>query len=137
MTFPTPIAARLCGLAAIALSTGCATAPERPRGAVVPMEGGRYQSVVKSSDPQAALKTFTRDAEITCTKTPTTTRMPWEAKPAPAKYAVLSQSVKTKEGREISSTDNKMADAGIQLAMRRYGMEAKDEVQATTVFKCE
>lgn len=124
-------------LAITTLAAGCASTPERPRGAVVPMEGGRYQSAVKAGDPQAGLKTFTRDAELTCTKGGAKSRMPWEAKPEPGKYAVISQTVKSKDGKEIKSSDNKMLDAGIAVGLRRFGMESKDEVEVMTVFKCE
>ena len=101
------------------------------------MEGGRYQSAVKAGDSQAALKTFTHDAEVTCAKGETKPRMPWEAKPAPAKYTVVSQSVKDKEGKEIKSSDNKMLDAGVDVFTRKYGLQSKDAVEVTTVFKCE
>ncbi len=129
--------AMLTAAMTLALAAGCATAPPRPRGAIVPMEGGRYQSAVKAGDQQAALKTFTHDAEVTCTKGETKQRMPWEAQPAPAKYAVISQTVKDKEGKEIKSSDNKMLDAGIAVGLRRFGLESKDAVEVTTVFKCE
>ncbi len=122
---------------AIGLLAGCATAPERPRGAIVPMEGGRYQSAVKSEDPASALKTFTNDAELTCTKGGDKSRMPWEAKPAPGKYAVISQTIKAKDGKEIKSSDNKMLDAGIAVGLRRFGLESKDAVEVMTIFKCE
>ncbi len=121
----------------LGLVAGCATAPPRPRGAIVPMEGGRYQSAVKAGDQQAALKTFTHDAEVTCTKGETKQRMPWEAKPAPPKYAVISQSMKDKEGKKLESSDNKMLDAGISVFARKHGLESKDAIEVTTVFKCE
>lgn len=121
----------------LSLIAGCATAPARPRGAVVPMEGGRWQSAVKAGDSQAALKTFTHDAEVTCAKGETGPRMPWEAKPAPAKYAVISQAVKDKEGKEVKSSDNKMLDAGIDVFTRKYGLQSQDAVEVTTIFKCE
>lgn len=116
--------------------TGCATPPERPRGAVVPMEGGRYQSAVKAADTESGLRTFTRDAEITCAKPDGRTRMPWEAQPAPAKYVVVSQTLKTKDGKEIKS-ENKLLDAGIAVGLRRFGLEAQDAVEVSTIFKCE
>ncbi|KNZ32627.1 MAG: hypothetical protein AD742_10385 [Methylibium sp. NZG] len=118
------------------LAAGCASTPERPRGAIVPLEGGRYQSAVKSADVQAGLKTFTSDAELTCTKGGSKSRMPWEAKPEPGKYAVISQTVKGKDGKEIKS-DNKLVDAGIAVGLRKFGLESKDEVEVMTVFKCE
>ena len=130
---PTTLAAVL----SLSVLAGCATGPERPRGAVVPMEGGRYQSAVKAGDPQAALKTFTQDAELTCTKGGAKSRMPWEAKPDPGKYAVISQTVKSKDGKEIKPSDNKLVDAGIAVGLRRFGLESKDEVEVMTVFKCE
>ena len=40
----------LLGTFILATAAGCATAPERPRGAIQPMEGGRYQSAVKAED---------------------------------------------------------------------------------------
>lgn len=120
----------------LAVLSGCASAPARPQGAIVPLEGGRYQSAVKAEHQEAALKTFTRDAEITCTKTPVKQRMPWEAAPPPAKYAVISQEVKSKDGKDIKS-DNKMVDAGIAVGLRKLGLESKDAVEVTTVFKCE
>jgi hypothetical protein len=116
---------------------GCATPPPRPIGAVLPMAGGTYQSTVKSSDEQQALKTFTHDAEVTCRKGDAPKpRMPWEAAPAPPKFSVLSQTMKNKDGKDIKS-DNKMLDAGIAVGLRKFGMESQDSVTATTVFKCE
>jgi hypothetical protein len=128
---------KLAAVLSYALLAGCASPPPRPSGAIVPMEGGRYQSAVKSGDSQAALKTFTRDAEITCTKGETKTRMPWEAQPAPPKYTVVTQTVKDKEGKEIKSSDNKMLDAGISIFTRKHGLESKDSVEVTTIFKCD
>lgn len=115
---------------------GCATPQERPRGAVVPLEGGRYQSSVKAADTQAAMKTFTNDAEITCTKNDGSARMPWQGKPAPGRYVVVSQTAKAKDGKEIKS-DNKLLDAGIAVGLRKYGLEAQDAVEVSTIFKCE
>ena len=126
-------------LSALALASalgGCATSPPRPTGAIVPLEGGRYQSSVQGLDGSQALKTFTRDAEITCAKPEQSARMPWDAKPAPARYVVLSQVSKTKDGKEIKS-DNKNLDAGIAVGLRYVGLEAKDSVEVVTVFRCE
>ncbi len=128
-------ATSIASFTALAIS-GCATPAPRPFGAVLPMEGGRYQSAIKSSDTAQALKHFTRDAEITCAKGATGTRMPWDAKPAPAKYVVVSQTMKEKGGKEIKS-DNKMLDAGIAVGLRHLGLEAQDAVEVTTLFKCE
>lgn len=130
---PTKLAAALC----ITLLAGCATPPPRPSGAIVPMEGGRYQSAVKAGDSQAALRTFTHDAELTCIKGGAKSRMPWEAKPDPGRYTVISQAVKAKDAKGIKSSDNKMLDAGIAVGIRHLGLEGKDEVEVMTVFKCE
>lgn len=122
-------------LLCLATLAGCASAPERPHGAVLPLEGGRYQSAIKAADTEAALRTFTHDAEVTCAKTDGKPRMPWEGKPAPAKYVVVSQTLKTKDGKEIKS-DNKLLDAGIAVGLRRFGLESQDAVEVSTVFKC-
>ena len=127
----------LLGTFILATAAGCATAPERPRGAIQPMEGGRYQSAVKAEDKAAALKTFSHDAELTCTKTSEKSRMPWDAKPLPGKYAVVSQNVVEKAAEKVKSTDNKMLDVGVALGVKRLHMEGKDVVEITTVFKCE
>jgi hypothetical protein len=129
--------ALLAAAIAVATLAGCASAPPRPTGAIVPMGEGRYQSAVKSADVAQALKTFTRDAEITCAKPDGKARMPWDAQPAPAKYAVISQSVKNKDGKEIKSSDNKMLDTGVALGLRKFGLEAQDAVEVSTIFKCE
>ena len=122
-------------LAATAL-VGCASAPPRPIGAVVPMEGGRFQSSTKGPDQERAMKTFTHAAEVTCGKHDGSPRMPWQAKPAPAKYVVVSQNTKAKDGKQIKS-DNKMLDAGIAVGLRQAGLEAQDSFEVTTIFKCE
>lgn len=127
----------LLGTFILATVAGCATAPERPRGAIQPMEGGRYQSAVKAEDKAGALKTFSHDAELTCTKGVEKSRMPWDAKPLPGKYAVVSQNVVEKAAEKVKSTDNKMLDVGVTLGMKRLNMEGKDAVEITTVFKCE
>ena len=123
-------------LAATTLA-GCASPPPRPQGAVVPMGGGSFKSSIKSSDASGGLRTFTRDAEITCAKGDAPSPLPWVAKPPPAKYAVLSQTVADKNGKEVKSSDNKMMDAGIAVGLKRLGLEAQDAVEITTVFKCE
>jgi hypothetical protein len=127
----------LISIAAIVALAGCATAPERPGGAILPLEGGRYQSNIKRANAEAAISTFTRDAEITCKKPETKTRMPWEAAPPPAKYAVISQKMVDKNAKEVKSSDNKMLDAGIAVGLKRFGLEGQDAVEITTIFKCE
>lgn len=124
-------------LAALAtLAAGCASPPPRPIGAVLPMAGGQYQSTVKSSSSEQALKTFTRDAEITCGDgKPAKPRLPWEAAPPPPKYVVVSQTMKDKDGKDIKS-GNQMLDAGIAVGLRKIGLESQDSVTATTVFRC-
>jgi hypothetical protein len=128
---------KLTSLAAIVALAGCATAPERPGGAILPLEGGRYQSNIKRANAEAAISTFTRDAEITCKKPETKTRMPWESAPLPAKYAVISQKMVDKNAKEVKSSDNKMLDAGIAVGLKRFGLEGQDAVEITTIFKCE
>lgn len=123
-------------LLCLATLVGCASAPQRPQGAVVPLEGGRYQSAIKAPDTATALRTFTNDAEITCTKSDGKARMPWEGKPAPGRYVVVSQSLKSKDGKDIKS-DNKLLDAGIAVGLRRFGLEGQDAVEVSTIFKCE
>jgi hypothetical protein len=123
-------------LAIATLAAGCASPPPRPIGAVLPMAGGSYQSTVKSSNPEQALKTFTHDAEVTCGDGKgSKPRMPWEAAPPPPKYVVVSQTMKDKDGKDIKS-GNQMLDAGIAVGLRKFGMESKDSVTATTVFRC-
>ncbi len=124
-------------IAATALAAGCATPPPRPTGAIVPMAGGQFQSAVTGADPQQTLTIFTRDAEITCSKDePKAFRMPWEPPPKRAKFSVVSQTMKYKDGKEIKS-DNKLLDAGIAVGLRKLGLEDKDSLQITTVFKCD
>lgn len=118
----------------LSLLVGCASAPRKPSGAVVPLEGGQYRSSLKSSNEAAAQKVFATDAEITCEK-PSESSMPW-AKPIPGKYVVVSQTVKEKEGKDIKSDDKKL-DAGIAFAVRKFGMEAQDAVEVNTIFKCQ
>lgn len=127
----------LVTLAAVAAAAGCASAPERPYGAVLPMAGGGFKSSVKSSDASSGLKTFTRDAEITCAKGPAPSPLPWVAKPLPAKYAVVSQTVVDKNGKDVKSSDNKMLDAGIAVGLKHLGLEPKDAVEITTIFRCD
>ncbi len=129
---------KLVGVATIITLAGCASPPPRPSGAITPLEGGRYQSNIKRGDAEGAYKTFARDAEITCDKTPPgKTYMPWETKPAPAKYAVISQKAVDKNAKEVKSSDNKMLDAGIAVGLKKFGLEGKDAVELTTIFKCE
>jgi len=117
--------------------SGCASAPARPVGAVLPLENGRFQHSIKGMDEPGALKTLAHDAEITCNKTPAGPRMPWQAPPPPAKYVVVSQSIKNKDGKQIKSSDNKALDAGIAVGLRKFGLEGQDSVEVTTIFKCE
>ncbi len=49
----------------------------------------------------------------------------------------MTQTVKDKEGKEIKSSDNKMLDTGVALFSRKYGLESKDSVEVTTIFKCD
>ena len=44
--------------------------------------------------------------------------------------------MKDKDGKEIKSA-NKNLDAGIAVGLRYFGLDAKDTVQSTTVFRCE
>lgn len=121
--------------AALGLSmlAGCSSAPRKPFGAVVPIEGGQYRSSLKSSNEAQAQKVFMTDAEITCEKPPASS-MFW-SKATPGKYVVVSQTMKEKEGKEIKSDDKKL-DAGIAIALRKFGMEAQDAVEVNTIFKC-
>jgi hypothetical protein len=137
MNNSTPNMAMLPAALSLSILAGCATAPERPGGAILPLEGGRYQSNIKRANAEAAISTFTRDAEITCKKPETKTRMPWEAAPPPAKYAVISQKMVDKNAKEVKSSDNKMLDAGIAVGLKRFGLEGQDAVEITTIFKCE
>ena len=118
---------------ALALLSGCA-APG-PAGAVLPLEGGRYQHSITGFDPEQALKALAADAGRTCSKDPQKKLMPWETAPA-GRFVVLSQSMKDKDGKEIKSA-NKNLDAGIAVGLRYFGLDAKDTVQSTTVFRCE
>lgn len=34
-------------------------------------------------------------------------------------------------------SDNKMLDAGIAVGLRKFGLEEKDAVEVSTVFRCE
>jgi hypothetical protein len=124
-------------LATAAVIAGCATPPPTPSGAIVPMGGGIFKSSIKSSDASMALKTFTNDAEITCSTGGKPSPLPWVAKPPPPKYAVISQNAVDKSGKEIKSSDNKKLDAGIAVGLRYIGLESKEAVEITTVFKCE
>jgi hypothetical protein len=129
---------QLLAVTTIVALAGCATPPPRPSGAITPLEGGKYQSNIKRESAEGAYKTFANDAEITCDKTPPgKTYMPWESKPAPAKYTVISQKAVDKNAKEVKSSDNKMLDAGIAVGLKRFGLEGKDAVELTTIFKCE
>lgn len=127
--------ARPALVAGLFLLTGCATAPQKPIGAVVPLEGGKYQSAIKAPDQSQALKVFTHDAELTCTKGEPP-RNPFAAKPPAGKYIVLSQTAKDKDGKQIKA-DNKTVEAGIAVGLRYLGLESKDAVEINTVFRCE
>lgn len=137
MSSNTPSISTLALALSLTILAGCASPPPRPNGAILPLEGGRYQSNVKRENAEAAVKTFTHDAEITCAKPETKTRMPWEAAPPPAKYVVLSQKMVDKNAKEVKSSDNKMLDAGIAVGLKRFGLEGRDAVEITTIFKCE
>lgn len=130
---PTTLA--LAALGAAALLSACATTG--PIGAVLPLEGGRFQSSVNGLDQANALKAFTNDAELTCGGGASAQKMPWQAtKPAgPVKYAVVSQTLKSKDGKEIKA-ENKNLEAGIAVGLRYIGLEAQDKVEVTTVFRC-
>ena len=124
MTLFSTTAATVAMLSGLVALSGCATAP---RGAVLSLQGGQYQSVVKSSDRASASKVMDGDAKITCGGGMFSKG---------GKYAVISQTIKEKDGKEIR-TDNKTTDAGIALGLRYMGLESKDAVELTTVFKCE
>lgn len=117
----------------LTLLSGCAT--PGPAGAVLPLEGGRYQHSISGYDPEQALKGLAADAGRTCAKEPQKKLMPWETAPT-GRFVVLSQSMKDKDGKEIKSA-NKNLDAGIAVGLRYFGLDAKDTVQSTTVFRCE
>ena len=124
--------ATLTMMLSLAWLGGCATGPI---GAVLPLEGGQFQHSVTGGDPQDALKSFTHDAALTCGGGSGKPRMPWEAAPA-ANYVVVSQSIKDKDGKEIKAA-NKNVEAGIAVGLRYLGLDAKDTVQTTTVFRCK
>lgn len=119
--------------ASMCLLSGCAT--PGPAGAVLPLEGGRYQHSISGLDPEQALKGLAADAGRTCAKEPQKKLMPWETAPV-GRFVVLSQSMKDKDGKEIKSA-NKNLDAGIAVGLRYFGLDAKDTVQSTTIFRCE
>lgn len=128
---------RLSLLATAVAIAGCATPPPTPSGAIVPMAGGNFKSSIRSSDTSMALKTFTRDAEITCSKGEKASPLPWVAKPPPPKYTVISQTAVDKSGKEVKSSDNKMLDVGVAVGLKRLGLEPQEAVEITTVFKCD
>ncbi len=128
---------RLTVLATAVVVAGCATPPPRPTGAIVPMGGGTFKSSIRSPDTSIGLRTFTNDAEITCSKGEKPSPLPWVAKPPPPKYTVISQTTADKSGKEIKSSDNKMLDVGVAVGLRHLGLEAKEAVEITTVFKCD
>ena len=91
--------------------------------------------LMAGADPEQALKGLAADAGRACAKEPQKKLMPWETAPA-GRFVVLSQSMKDKDGKEIKSA-NKNLDAGIAVGLRYIGLEARDTVQSTTIFRCE
>ncbi len=123
--------ASLLTLLATAVAAGCASGPQL-RGAVVPIQGGAHQSVVTGPDNTTALRAFDDDAKATCG-----TQGVVKALNKPGKYSVVSQNTVTKGAEKIASSDDKKLDAGISVGLRYLGLESKDKVEVTTVFKCE
>jgi hypothetical protein len=122
--------AKLSALAlTFALLAGCAATG--PMGAVVPLAGGEHRSVVNAGDLADANKIFDNDAKLTCGSGGSFPGMS-----RPGKYVMVSQTAKTKEGKEIQ-TENKTVQAGIAVGLRYLGLEAKDAVTLETVFKCQ
>lgn len=115
---------------AAALLGGCASS--KPIGAVIPMQGGTHQSVVQSMDSTQAMKSFDHDAKLTCG---TAGAIP--ALDKPGNYVVVSQNASAKGPGKIASSDDKRLDAGIAVGMRYLGLEGKESVELTTVFRCQ
>lgn len=112
---------------AIGLS-GCAS--PKTRGAVVPMEGEKYQSVVKRGDKESALSAVDHDAKLTCGKPG---MLP--GKIEEGRYEVVSQNVAETAAKEAESTGNVWADKALKIKFGDRGTAATYEV--TTVFKCK
>lgn len=119
----------LAAVATLAL-TACASRPQFV-GVVTPLAGGQLQSVVKATDKTTAMRHFDNDAKIHCGK-----RGVVAAMDTPGKYVVVSQEVKEKSGQIASSGDGRL-DAGIAVGIRHLGLERADQVEVTTMFKCE
>jgi major membrane immunogen (membrane-anchored lipoprotein) len=122
--------ARALALTAAVLLAGCASRAQLI-GVVTPMADGQLQSVVKAADKTTALRHFDNDAKLHCGK-----RGFIAAMDTKGKYVVVSQDVKEKSGKIGSSGDARI-DAGIAVGIRRLGLERDDQVEVTTMFKCE
>jgi type IV pilus biogenesis protein CpaD/CtpE len=123
-------AAALAVAAIGTLLTACASRPQL-QGAITPMAGGQLQSVVKAADKTTAMRHFDNDAKIHCGK-----RGVIAAMDTKGKYVVVTQEVKEKSGQVASSGDSRI-DAGIAVGIRHLGLERSDQVEVTTMFKCE
>ncbi len=115
---------------ALVAGLGACAAPQ-PRGAVLPMQGGIYQSVVKGPDQAMANKIFDSDAKLTCGSAGAVRVMD-----KPGKYVVLSQNGRDKDGKKVEA-DSKTATAGLTVGLRYLGLESKDSYELTSTFKCE
>jgi len=116
--------------ASFVLLTACASRPQMA-GVVTPMAGGQLQSVVKAADKTTAMRYFDGDAKIHCG-----TRGVIAAMDKAGRYVVVSQEVKEKSGQIASSGDSRI-DAGIAVGIRHLGLERSDQVEVTTMFRCE
>jgi hypothetical protein len=112
------------GLVCSALLTACAS----QMGAVVPLQGGTHQSVVKATDKPGAIRMFDNDAKLTCGGGGIMAKA--------GKYAVISQTAKEKEAAGVK-TDNKTVDATIAVGLKYLRLQDSDTYELTTVFKCE
>jgi hypothetical protein len=119
-----------CFLISAAMLGGCASKPMN--GAVIPMQGGGYQSVVKRVDKASAMWAFDQDAKVTCGKS-----SPIPALATPGKYSVVSQNASEKAGQAAKDikTDNKALNAAIAIKFPQRDTPGSYEL--TTVFKCE
>jgi len=126
---PALTSAILAAAASLAL-TACASGP-RLTGAITPQVGGNLQSLAKGPDRTTALRNFDNDAKAYCG---TPGAIP--ALDKPGKYAVISQNVVDKQGDKPNTGDGRI-DAGVTAGMRYLGLEKKESVEVTTVFKCE
>jgi len=129
MTFHRLLAQASLAAAGLALAA-CASGP-RLVGAVTPQAGGTLQSIVKGADRTMALRSFDNDAKAYCG---TPGAIP--ALDKPGKYVVVSQNVVDKQGDRANTGDGRI-DAGVTAGMRYLGLEKKDSVEVTTVFRCE